>query len=61
MPLTQLDGPTSNRTNETCDVGLGDTFKWGGSGSIFIFKQTKKQTKKNGGKNGGLVINFTYF
>lgn len=50
MPLTQLDGPTSNRTNETCDVGLGDTFKWGGSGSIFIFKQTKKQTKKMGVK-----------
>lgn len=47
MPLTQLDGSTTNRTNETCDVGLGDTCEWGSSEAIF---RPKKKKKKMGGK-----------
>lgn len=44
MPLTQLDGPTTSQTNETCDVGLGDTCKWGSSEGIF--KKNKKWDEK---------------
>lgn len=46
MPLTQLDGSTTNRTNETCDAGLGDTCEWGSSEAIFEQKKKKKWGEK---------------